>query len=377
MIDILNVGTGKSHRLATFKDKAAVEIYWSPDGRTLFAKYLQSAWNFTWGQIGFLRGAGENIEPITRDTNMYQTLTLSADAKTLATVQERSYATISVLSKVGREFEAPRTLLTQAKQFNSLSALLWNADGNLIVGNPDRLLKLGTDGTSQIQLLVDSGEFIFQPSSCGTSYSVLVWLHHRGTKTPNIWRVAADGSPLKLTDGAWDESPVCSHDQTWVYYIDTGGDGHISRVPLDGSGRAEAIFAVPQGYHLFPDQADWLDVSPDGNRLAIALSGGRGNVKIGVYDIGSSNPPRMLDASNFLGLGLQFTSDGKSVASAIRENGMDKIWVAPLDGSAGYPITTSKSEQIWSFRFSSDGKSLAVLNGHYDSDVVLLQESKP
>ena len=127
MIDILDVGTGKSHRLVTFKDKAAVEIYWSPDGRTLFAKYLQSGANFAWGQIGFLRGAGENIEPITRDTNMYETLTLSADAKTLATVQERSYATISVLSKVGREFEAPRTLLTQAKQFNSLSALLGGA----------------------------------------------------------------------------------------------------------------------------------------------------------------------------------------------------------------------------------------------------------
>jgi len=85
----------------------------------------------------------------------------------------------------------------------------------------------------------------------------------------------------------------------------------------------------------------------------------------------------MLDASNFLGQPLQFTPDGKSLAFAIRENGMDKIWVAPLDGSAGYPITTSKSEQIWSFRFSADGKSLAVLNGHYDSDVVLLQESKP
>ena len=224
MIDVLNVGTGKSHRLVTFKDKAAVEIYWSPDGRTLFAKYLQSVANVAWGQIGFLRGGGENIEPITRDTNMYETLTLSADAKTLATVQERSYATISVLSKVGREFEAPRTLLTQAKQFNSWSALFWNADGNLLVGNPDRLFKLGTDGTSQIQLLADSGEAILQPSSCGKSYSVLVWLHRRGTKTPNIWRVAADGSsPLKLTDGEWDQSPVCSPDQKWVYYIDAGG----------------------------------------------------------------------------------------------------------------------------------------------------------
>jgi eukaryotic-like serine/threonine-protein kinase len=335
----------------------------------------QTEANLAWSQIGFLRGAGENIEPITRDTNTYETLTLSADGRTLATVQERSYATISVFSKVGREFGEARTLLSQAKQFDTSSAVLWNANGNLLVSNMARLFKLGTDGTSQTQLLVDSGEFIFQPSSCGTSYSVLAWVHHPGSKTSDIWRVNADGSsPMKLTDVTFDESPVCSPDQKWVYYV---GGGHISRVPLDGSGRAEVIFGIPQGYHLFADSADWLDVSPDGNWLAIAVSEGKGTAKIAVYNIGSSSPPRMLDASNFSGQGLQFTPDRKSVAFAIRENGMDKVWAAPLDGSPGYPITTSKSDQIWSFRFSPDGKSLAVLNGHYDSDVVLLQESKP
>jgi len=74
--------------------------------------------------------------------------------------------------------------------------------------------------------------------------------------------------PPEINGWTFDESPVCSPDQKWVYYV---GDGHISRVPLDGSKRAEAIFGIPQGYQLFPDSADWLDVSPDGNRLAIAL----------------------------------------------------------------------------------------------------------
>jgi len=89
----------------------------------------------------------------------------------------------------------------------------------------------------------------------------------------------------------------------------------------------------------------------------------------------------MLDASHYSGSGwlstLQFSSDSKSLAYAVRENGVDNVWMQPLDGSAGHPITNYKSEQIWSFSLSPDGKSLAVLNGHYDSDVVLLQESKP
>jgi Tol biopolymer transport system component len=85
----------------------------------------------------------------------------------------------------------------------------------------------------------------------------------------------------------------------------------------------------------------------------------------------------MLDASHCSGHELQFTPDGKSLAYATRENGVDNLWVQPLDGSAGHPITNLKSEQIWAFSLSPNGKSLAVLRGHYDSDVVLLQESKP
>jgi Tol biopolymer transport system component len=34
--------------------------------------------------------------------------------------------------------------------------------------------------------------------------------------------------------------------------------------------------------------------------------------------------------------GLQFTRDGKSVVYAMRENGVDNIWMQPLDGSAGH-----------------------------------------
>ena len=51
--------------------------------------------------------------------------------------------------------------------------------------------------------------------------------------------------------------------------------------------------------------------------------------------------------------------------------------VLPLDGSEGHPITDFKSEQIRSFHLSPDGKSLGVLRGHYDSDVVFFQEPKP
>jgi serine/threonine protein kinase len=47
------------------------------------------------------------------------------------------------------------------------------------------------------------------------------------------------------------------------------------------------------------------------------------------------------------------------------------------DGSPGRQITNFKSEQITDFHWSFDGSKLGLIRGHTDSDVVLLQESKP
>ena len=56
---------------------------------------------------------------------------------------------------------------------------------------------------------------------------------------------------------------------------------------------------------------------------------------------------------------------------------MDNIWIQPINGSPGRQITKFDREQILSFHWSPDGQSLGILRGHTDSDVVLLQESKP
>jgi len=53
------------------------------------------------------------------------------------------------------------------------------------------------------------------------------------------------------------------------------------------------------------------------------------------------------------------------------------LWLQPLDGSPGRQITNFKSERIHGFHWSFDGSKLGLVRGHTDSDVVLLQESKP
>jgi eukaryotic-like serine/threonine-protein kinase len=372
-IDCLDVGTGKSHRFATFKSQFPYEIQWSPDGETLYTNYGRTGANRLRGQIGFIRRTDNEIEPITRDTSHYQSLSLSADGRSIATVLVRSYGTISVFSRTERGFRETRTLQAQTNEFDFWSYLNLLPDSNLAVSSLSRVVKLTSDGKNRTQLLADNDASIFDLASCGANYLVLTWAFHARTNTMDVWRTDADGSnPLRLTTGKLDWYPVCSPDQKWVYYINWD-DKKIYRVPLDGSGKAETVVGTPQDY------LGGLRVSPDGKTLAAAVHKTelRGvAVKIALFEIGSQSEPRLLDATDRSG-GVEFTPDGKSVAYAIRKNGVDNIWVQALDGSAGHAITDFQSEQIWSMSFSPDGKSLAVLRGHYDSDVVLLQESKP
>ncbi|MGA8877542.1 MAG: protein kinase [Candidatus Korobacteraceae bacterium] len=372
-IDVLDVHTGKSRPFVAFRDEFLAEIKWSPVDRVLFVMHGQTGATGIKAQIGFLRETGGEIEPITRDSNRYATVTVSADGKTIATVLVRSEATVFVFSDAGHGFAEPRPVLSQANDFDEWSSLHWSADGNLLLSNFGRLLKVGLDGKSQTPLLSDPNARMFTPFACGANYIVLTWQDRGGTNSRSVWRTNADGTaPLQLTNGDDDRSPVCSPDQKWVYYFDNR-ESKIHRVPVDGSGKSEAILDLPQGYSGAPA----LSFSPDGKTLAAALwDSQRRGTKIALYDLGSSSPPRLLDASRRT-RGLQFTHDGKSVVYAMRENGVDNIWMQPLDGSAGHQVTDFKSGQIWSVDLSPDGKNLAVLHGNYDADVVLLQETKP
>ena len=99
--------------------------------------------------------------------------------------------------------------------------------------------------------------------------------------------------------------------------------------------------------------------------------------KIALLDLAAkAGRPELIDADERLSVGgLSFTPDGTAVAYPIRENGVDNIWVQPLNGSNGKRITAFDSEQILNFHWSPDGRKLCVLRGHTDSDVVLIRDS--
>jgi serine/threonine protein kinase len=375
-IELVDIGSGKARRLVTFNDKAVFELKWLPDGRGILVLYQQAGPSFARAQIGFIPSAGGEIQPITRDTNRYLTLTLSAEGKTLSSVQLKTAQSLSVLPGTGSPSADSKSVFPQGQE---IRAFHWTADGSLLVSDGPRLLRTTADGKNQTQLIVDSTAGIVDPSGCGSDRVIYSWIFHGGTNTLNLWRANADGSsPARLTEGKRDLRAVCSPDGKWAYYYDQGA-GRISRVPLDGSGKAEIVpgSVVPNSFVA----GGGLGLSGDGKVLAYLVEvvdpgTQNGKEKVALLEVGSPEP-RLIDADPRVTRGgVRFTPDGKGVAYPIHENGVDNIWIQPFDGSPGRQITNFTSQQITSFHWSPDGKNLGVLRGHSESDVVLLQESK-
>jgi len=374
-INLFDLNSGKLQTL-TFTDKSIWEMAWSSAGDGLFVIYQQRGPNYNRRQIGYVALADGQLRSISRDTNSYATLSLSADGKTLATVQQKVASNFYVLPGEGSPSADIRPSFSGGEHIQFFN---WTADGHLLTSDSTQLMRWDADGQNPIQLVSDPAANILSLSPCGTQYIVFPWAFHNNGNAVSIYRVNADGSnPIKLADQRFDTFPVCSTDQNWVYYWP--GVKQLGRVPLDGSAPAEDIpGSNVKGAFL---AGRGIGISPDGKTLAYVVAlvstlGPTSRDKIALLDLATLGSPRMFDANPRISKGVQFTADGKSVAYPVAENGVDNVWIQPTDGSPGHQITHFNSERILSFHWSPDGKKLGILRGHTDSDVVLLQESKP
>jgi serine/threonine protein kinase/Tol biopolymer transport system component len=372
-INLFDLQTGKIQTLA-FADKVIFEMSWSSGGDGLFANYQQKGPNFNRRQIGYVSLADGRLRPISRDTNSYATLSLSADGKSLATVQRKVVSNFYVLPGEGSASADVNPLGSGGEHIQFFN---WAADGSLLISDPSQLVRTDSNGNNPTQLINDPAANILSMWQCG-GYIVFPWAFH-DNNTFSIWRVNADGShPMKLADAKFDTFPVCAANQNWVYYFAEAKQ--LWRVPLDGSGKAEPIpdSSVAGGFLT----GRGMGISPDGKTLVYGIEivnpgDVTGTHKIALLDVATLSSPRFLEANPRISKGVQFTADGKAVAYPVTENGVDNVWVQPIDGGPGRQITHFNSEQIFSFHWSLDGKNLGILRGHTDSDVVLLQESKP
>jgi Tol biopolymer transport system component len=194
---------------------------------------------------------------------------------------------------------------------------------------------------------------------------------HAGSGDNNVWRIDSGGGNLtQLTRGKRDHHPLCSSDSRWVYFVQEGDEEKLARVAIAG-GTPEVLSELPV--------SGIFDLSPDSKFAAFPVLEHSGEHKemLAVLDTASGKAARLLNFDRPRAGFLRFARDGKAVVYPTRDNGVDNLWLQPLDGSKGKLITDFSSEHIYDFHWSFDGKQLAMVRGHTDADVVLIRDTRP
>ena len=208
-----------------------------------------------------------------------------------------------------------------------------------------------------------------QPNGCSDGHLVFA----RGmvkTLSVNIWRSEADGTGLhRLTEGKRDMFPMCSPDGKTVFFMDMTVPAYM-KVSIDG-GQPERVTKD------FAEFNAGFDVARDGKTVVLGIYDFKAQrPTISLVSLNSGQVLRMFEYDPRHQGQPRFSPDGKGIVYPVREKGVDNLWLQPLDGGPGRQLTNFGSLKIYSYQWSPDGKSLALVRGDSPSDLVLIQNSQ-
>ncbi len=383
-IQFFDLARGTMQPFVASTDKIILGNAWAPDGRGIFVAYVPRGEHLSVQlQIGLFSYPDGTFRTITNDLTDHNSLSLSADGHTLATVQKETSTQILLMSPSG---VGPLTSVPGIATRENLPSFSWTGDGQLLISHGDRLVRQHTDGTHQVTILSDPAAWISDPVSCDNDrWIALNWMVHGEGSGNRIWRTNPDGSgAVPLTSGEFGSLWGCSPDGKWLYYTQQITNG-VWRVAA-GGGKPELVPGSNPPNSLTLQAA----LSPDGKTLAIlteVLNPESKNYSSRIMLASLGSGMRNFDLDPALkavfrsegppaSAGFRFSPDGKSIVFVIDEAGQDNIWMQPLDGSKGRKLTHfNDPEKIRDFRWSRDGKALAMQRFSSVSDVILLRDT--
>ncbi|MGA8220793.1 MAG: protein kinase [Candidatus Acidiferrales bacterium] len=371
------IAGGEDRPLSSIGNKIATDIAWMPDGRGMMINYRDQSTGVTRPQIGYVSYPGGEFHAITNDTHGYYGMQISADGKSLVAIQRENSESVVMLPSVGA---GTPTAVGEIPNQAEIHGLDWDGKGNLIVALRTSIVRMAPGGTQMITIVSDPNAAIATATYCNPDGPILVsWLNKEGHAAENIWRLDADGAhPKQLTSGRRDRFALCSPDRKWVYYFDFEGTV-IKRVPMDG-GEAETVpgSVVANGFVNGTGE----NFSPDGKWLVSVATTVDPKTQepshpVALIDVESKSQSstRFLTGHENVTFPTAFTPDGKAVVYRIIENGVENIWVQPVEGGVGHQLTHFTGDHIKFFRWSPDGRTLAVIRYHTEANVVLLRDA--
>jgi serine/threonine protein kinase/Tol biopolymer transport system component len=372
------VGGGEEKPITSQTWFRAGSVSWLSDGSGLVLSAAEQS--FGSYQLWYVSYPAGEVRQLTDDLNNYGSVSLSPNSSSLVTTQREQSSNIWVspgvrgsVTSAGAGFSVDvsqaHQITSGSTKFDGFYGLSWAPDGRLtftsaMSGNQNIWI-MQADGTGQKQLTSNALTDALQSVSPDGRY--IVFTSGRVAGIPHIWRVDINGNdPKQLTNGSGEGGPSVTPDGRWVFYLDFGLNQHIFKVSIDG-GESTQLTDKRSGRPI---------VSPDGKLIACWYQVQPNNAtKIAVIPIEGGSPMKLFDLPATVDIFsiLQWGFDGRAITWVDTRNGVSNLWSQPLDGSPPLQLTDFKSDHIYWFDWSRDGRWLALTRGNSSTDVVLFR----
>ena len=310
-------------------------------------------------QIWHISRPGGTVERIPNDLSNYNGISINDEGNTIATVQSQNSSSVWLIPD-GKTESATKITSGTNEGARGIAVM---PDGRVIYtvaasGTSD-LYVVNPDGTNLTQLTSDTA--LNGLPRVPADGRFIVFLSAR-TGSPHLWRMNSDGTNVtQLTNGMAEINPEVSPDGKWVIFQNITDLG-LWKISTDGGTPAQVTNKL----------AAQAAFSPDGKLVACRYrESDLSPFKLGLIDFVTGQIVKSIDIPPGDNT-LQWTPDGRAVLYVTRQGGVANIWSQPIDGGPAKQITNFKSDLIFAFDLSADGKSMALARGTVSNDVVLI-----
>lgn len=366
----VQVADGSLKPLTTRKWRRIGRVAWLRDGTGLILIATDYGLRSP-SQLWYLSYPDGKARRITKDLQDYDGVSLTSDSTVLVSKQTQTISGV---------WNAPNNDADRAKQILSnkydgdgygvYSSFSWTSDGKImytsLIHGTSSIWVTTAQGNEKKQLTPDSRSDNFPSATSDARYVVFV---SDRSGFANVWRMDTDGNNEKqLTNGSDDSWALCSPDGQWVIYHSwVFGKRILRRVSING-GDSKQLTDYPSACPVVSPNGRWISCyyrleTKAPWKLAIIPFDGGPPVK--TFDV-----PKDVDFQSL----VRWTPDGRALAYITNRDGISNIWIQPLDGSPSKQATDFKSDQIFWFDWSRDGRQLGVSRGAVTSDVVLIKD---
>ena len=367
-IAVIEVASGKEIPIVLLTEKVLriSRVEWMNDGKGLIFTQYTGMMGQRY-QLRYVAYPSGEVQNVSNDLTSYEDLSLTADSKTLVSVQ-REYS-MGIWLTPENDFSQATQIETRTGKDDGERGLSWTKDGKIVYvsteGEAQNIWRMDADGGNPKPLTTgyDGGKML-PTLAIGGDQIIFLGEAHPGM---NFFSMNSDGQNLKTVakdnDFAFEEG---SANENWIVFTTRGGGkNHIWKMPLKGG---EAV-------KLTEAEATNPVISPDGKMVAYFIREKGQKLQLGVISVDGGTPLKTfeLPITTVIDAGISWNKNGDGILYVNTLGTTSNIWNQPLNGTKTTSLTNFKEFQIAQFALSADSKRLAIARGSRNRDIVLIK----